>query len=102
VSRLLPGSPEVERLSIIPRTGGALGFTYSPPKAEDRALLFDREIRGQLVRGFWGWLRGCFVGWGGGCFVRVRCGVVRDQLGGCRPTRIQHPVYYSTRVFTGR
>ncbi|KAI8474959.1 MAG: hypothetical protein J3K34DRAFT_489397 [Monoraphidium minutum] len=49
VSRLLPASPEVERLSIIPRTGGALGFTYSPPKAEDRALLFDQEIRGQLA-----------------------------------------------------
>lgn len=51
VARLLPGSPEVEKLSIIPRSGGALGFTYSPPKAEDRALLFDREIRGQLVSG---------------------------------------------------
>ena len=50
VARLLPGAPEVEKLSIIPRTGGALGFTYAPPKAEDRALLFDREIRGQLVR----------------------------------------------------
>jgi cell division protease FtsH len=49
VVRLLPGAPEVEKLSIIPRSGGALGFTYSPPKAEDRALLFDREIRGQLV-----------------------------------------------------
>jgi len=49
VARLLPTSPEVEKLSIIPRTGGALGFTYSPSKTEDRALLFDREIRGQLV-----------------------------------------------------
>ncbi|GBF89670.1 ATP-dependent zinc metalloprotease FTSH, chloroplastic-like [Raphidocelis subcapitata] len=49
VARLLPGSPEVEKLSIIPRTGGALGFTYSPPRAEDRALLFDSEIRGQLA-----------------------------------------------------
>ncbi|GFH30881.1 ATP-dependent zinc metalloprotease FTSH 9, chloroplastic [Haematococcus lacustris] len=29
--------------------GGALGFTYMPPKTEDRALLFDSEIRGQLV-----------------------------------------------------
>ncbi|PSC75856.1 ATP-dependent zinc metalloprotease FTSH 9, chloroplastic [Micractinium conductrix] len=39
----------VEKLSIIPRSGGALGFTYIPPKTEDRALLFDREIRGQLA-----------------------------------------------------
>jgi hypothetical protein len=26
----------VEKLSIIPRSGGALGFTYIPPKTEDR------------------------------------------------------------------
>ncbi|KAI3426962.1 hypothetical protein D9Q98_006906 [Chlorella vulgaris] len=39
----------VEKLSIIPRSGGALGFTYIPPKTEDRALMFDREIRGQLA-----------------------------------------------------
>lgn len=49
VARLLPGAPEVEKLSIIPRSGGALGFTYMPPKAEDRALMFDSEIRGQLA-----------------------------------------------------
>jgi len=49
VARLVPAMPEVEKLSIIPRSSGALGFTYSPPKAEDRALLFDREIRGQLA-----------------------------------------------------
>ncbi|KAG2484671.1 hypothetical protein HYH03_016558 [Edaphochlamys debaryana] len=40
---------EPSRLSIIPRTGGALGFTYTPPKSEDRALLFDTEIRGHLA-----------------------------------------------------
>lgn len=40
---------EVERLSIIPRTGGALGFTYSPPSSEDRVLVFENEIRGQLA-----------------------------------------------------
>lgn len=40
---------QVEKLSIIPRSGGALGFTYTPPKAEDRALMFDNEIRGQLA-----------------------------------------------------
>ncbi|KAL6763358.1 ATP-dependent metallopeptidase Hfl [Haematococcus lacustris] len=50
VQQLLPlTAAGVERLSIIPRSGGALGFTYMPPKTEDRALLFDSEIRGQLV-----------------------------------------------------
>ncbi|EIE21197.1 ATP-dependent metallopeptidase Hfl [Coccomyxa subellipsoidea C-169] len=46
---LIPTSAAVEKLSIIPRTGGALGFTYVPPRTEDRALLFDTEIRGQLA-----------------------------------------------------
>lgn len=49
VAMLIPGSASVEKLSIIPRTGGALGFTYIPPNTEDRALLFDSEIRGQLA-----------------------------------------------------
>lgn len=26
-----------------------MGFTYTPPKTEDRALMFDNEIRGQLA-----------------------------------------------------
>ncbi|KAF5831580.1 ATP-dependent metallopeptidase Hfl [Dunaliella salina] len=42
-------SAEVEKLSIIPRSGGALGFTYIPPRTEDRSLLFETEIRGQLA-----------------------------------------------------
>jgi cell division protease FtsH len=43
IARLLPvAAAEVEKLSIIPRSGGALGFTYIPPKTEDRALMFDR------------------------------------------------------------
>ena len=43
VQQLLPvQSGGVEKLSIIPRSGGALGFTYCPPKTEDRALMFDR------------------------------------------------------------
>lgn len=49
VAKLLPGSAAVAKLSIIPRTGGALGFTYIPPNTEDRALMFDSEIRGQLA-----------------------------------------------------
>lgn len=47
---LLPATTgEVTKLSIIPRSGGALGFTYIPPQSEDRALLFERDIRGQLA-----------------------------------------------------
>lgn len=49
VSMLVPSCNPVERLSIIPRSGGALGFTYSPPIAEDRALAFEAELRGQLA-----------------------------------------------------
>ncbi|CAG9464471.1 unnamed protein product [Pedinophyceae sp. YPF-701] len=49
VAMLLPQMPRVERLSIVPRSSGALGFTYMPPAAEDRALSFDNEIRGQLA-----------------------------------------------------
>ncbi|CAN6442977.1 unnamed protein product [Victoria cruziana] len=48
VANLLPGQPRVEKLSILPRTGGALGFTYTPPN-EDRYLLFIDELRGRLV-----------------------------------------------------
>jgi cell division protease FtsH len=36
-------------LSILPRSGGALGFTYAPPTTEDRYLLFVDELRGRLV-----------------------------------------------------
>ncbi|XP_048135805.1 ATP-dependent zinc metalloprotease FTSH 9, chloroplastic isoform X1 [Rhodamnia argentea] len=49
VANLLPGQPRVEKLSILPRSGGALGFTYSPPTNEDRYLLFIDELRGRLV-----------------------------------------------------
>uniref|UniRef100_A0A5B7B2G7 ATP-dependent zinc metalloprotease FTSH, chloroplastic n=1 Tax=Davidia involucrata TaxID=16924 RepID=A0A5B7B2G7_DAVIN len=49
VANLLPGQPRVEKLSILPRSGGALGFTYIPPTNEDRYLLFVDELRGRLV-----------------------------------------------------
>ena len=39
----------MEKLSIIPRTGGSLGLTYIPPASEDRSLMFEPEIRGQLA-----------------------------------------------------
>ncbi|GLT69820.1 hypothetical protein SLA2020_419410 [Shorea laevis] len=48
VAKLLPGQPRVEKLSILPRSGGALGFTYTPTN-EDRYLLFIDELRGRLV-----------------------------------------------------
>lgn len=48
VANLLPGQPQVEKLSILPRSGGALGFTYTPGN-EDRHLLFVDELRGRLV-----------------------------------------------------
>lgn len=38
-----------QKLSILPRSGGALGFTYTPPTTEDRYLLFIDELRGRLV-----------------------------------------------------
>ncbi|XP_051120597.1 ATP-dependent zinc metalloprotease FTSH 9, chloroplastic-like [Andrographis paniculata] len=49
VALLLSGQPRVEKLSILPRSGGALGFTYIPPTNEDRYLLFIDELRGRLV-----------------------------------------------------
>ncbi|KAI5442725.1 variant 2 [Lathyrus oleraceus] len=49
VANLLPGQPRVQKLSILPRSGGALGFTYIPPTNEDRYLLFIDELRGRLV-----------------------------------------------------
>ncbi|GFZ01630.1 FTSH protease 9 [Actinidia rufa] len=49
VANLLTGQPRVEKLSILPRSGGAFGFTYIPPSSEDRYLLFVDELRGRLV-----------------------------------------------------
>nr|GMD23817.1 ATP-dependent zinc metalloprotease FTSH 9, chloroplastic [Ipomoea batatas] len=49
VANLLSGQPRVEKLSILPRSGGALGFTYIPPTTEDRYLLFVDELHGRLV-----------------------------------------------------
>ncbi|XP_023638050.1 ATP-dependent zinc metalloprotease FTSH 7, chloroplastic [Capsella rubella] len=49
VANLLTGQPRVEKLSILPRSGGALGFAYIPPTSEDRYLLFIDELLGRLV-----------------------------------------------------
>ncbi|KAF9665588.1 hypothetical protein SADUNF_Sadunf16G0138600 [Salix dunnii] len=49
VANILTGQARVEKLSILPRSGGALGYTYLPPTNEDRYLLFIDELRGRLV-----------------------------------------------------
>jgi cell division protease FtsH len=49
VGALIPGQQRPEQLSIVARSGGALGFTYIPPGEEDRKLMFADELRGRLV-----------------------------------------------------
>jgi cell division protease FtsH len=49
VGTLIPGTTRPEQLSIVARSGGALGFTYIPPGEEDRKLMFSDELRGRLV-----------------------------------------------------
>jgi cell division protease FtsH len=49
VGCLIPGQQRPEVLSIVARSGGALGFTYIPPGEEDRKLMFADELRGRLV-----------------------------------------------------
>lgn len=49
VAKLVPGASHVEKLSIVPRSGGALGFTYFPPSTEDRALMFKSELLSRVV-----------------------------------------------------
>ena len=49
VGNLIPGTSRPEQLSIVARSGGALGFTYIPPGEEDRKLMFADELRGRLV-----------------------------------------------------
>ena len=48
LTKFLQFQAPVNKLSIIPLVGGALGFTYTPPNTEDRSLLFNDEIRGRL------------------------------------------------------
>lgn len=49
VGALIPGQQRPEVLSIVARSGGALGFTYIPPGEEERRLMFADELRGRLV-----------------------------------------------------
>jgi cell division protease FtsH len=45
---LMPGRGKVEKISIVPRGVGALGYTLQMPD-EDRFLMMEDEIRGQIA-----------------------------------------------------
>lgn len=48
VGSLMPGSSRVEKISIVPRGVGALGYTLQLPE-EDRFLMAEDEIRGRIA-----------------------------------------------------
>ncbi|MBW4623852.1 MAG: ATP-dependent zinc metalloprotease FtsH [Cyanosarcina radialis HA8281-LM2] len=48
VASLMPGSGKVEKISIVPRGVGALGYTLQLPE-EDRFLMSASEIRGRIA-----------------------------------------------------
>jgi cell division protease FtsH len=48
VAALMPGAGKVEKVSIVPRGVGALGYTLQLPE-EDRFLMVEDEIRGRLA-----------------------------------------------------
>jgi cell division protease FtsH len=48
VGALMPGRGKVEKISIVPRGVGALGYTLQMPD-EDRFLMMEDEIRGQIA-----------------------------------------------------
>ncbi len=48
VGALMPGRGKVEKISIVPRGVGALGYTLQLPD-EDRFLMMEDEIRGQIA-----------------------------------------------------
>lgn len=48
VGALMPGAGKVEKISIVPRGVGALGYTLQLPE-EDRFLMAEDEIRGRLA-----------------------------------------------------
>jgi cell division protease FtsH len=48
IGALMPGAGEVEKISIVPRGIGALGYTLQLPE-EDRFLMLEDEIRGRIV-----------------------------------------------------
>jgi cell division protease FtsH len=48
IGALMPSAGSVEKISVVPRGVGALGYTLQLPE-EDRFLMTEHEIRGQLV-----------------------------------------------------
>ncbi|HEY9615996.1 MAG TPA: ATP-dependent zinc metalloprotease FtsH [Microcoleaceae cyanobacterium] len=48
VGALMPGAGKVEKISIVPRGAGALGYTLQLPE-EDRFLMAEDEIRGRIA-----------------------------------------------------
>ncbi|MEO0757552.1 MAG: ATP-dependent zinc metalloprotease FtsH [Cyanobacteria bacterium J06648_16] len=48
VGALMPGTGQVEKISIVPRGMGALGYTLQLPE-DDRFLMIEDEVRGQLA-----------------------------------------------------
>ena len=48
VASLMPGTDQVEKISIVPRGIGALGYTLQLPE-EDRFLMIEDEIRGRIA-----------------------------------------------------
>ena len=48
VASLMPGTDRIEKISIVPRGIGALGYTLQLPE-EDRFLMIEDEIRGRIA-----------------------------------------------------
>jgi cell division protease FtsH len=48
VATLMPGAGRVEKISVVPRGVGALGYTLQLPE-EDRFLMIEDEIRGRIA-----------------------------------------------------
>ncbi|MGF1487442.1 MAG: ATP-dependent zinc metalloprotease FtsH [Prochloraceae cyanobacterium] len=48
VAAIMPGAGKVEKISIVPRGMGALGYTLQLPE-EDRFLMLENEIRGRIA-----------------------------------------------------
>ena len=48
IGALVPGTGQVEKISIVPRGMGALGYTLQLPE-DDRFLMIEDEVRGQLA-----------------------------------------------------
>lgn len=48
IAALMPGAGKVEKISVVPRGMGALGYTIQMPE-EDRFLMVEDEIRGRIA-----------------------------------------------------